>query len=537
MNSSVLFLARMLMIEQRYQAIKKSPKYTSEVDQKTTRKKLGNFLKVSYAANSISFAVFSFLLITPYIFTGGDAGRITNIGFIVYIYALIISIYSSALFFNSLGTMNLLGPVSPLPYEGRKKAVMFSWFIYNGSSAIFAVLPAVVWIAWSTGNPAVLFFGIIWGILLIMAGFTIGSLINAFISGNGRGEKAGFMSTMKSTIRVIIILFVFAIFEIGIYLPGLIPNFIPGIAFPLNRFLPLVNIPYVVFLGNQTLHGLVTDAASSILYLAAFSILAVATNSFAVERSVLLGKSEEIFRPEKFVNYRRGSLPASLIMKEVRIVARKSQNVILLFIPVIFVFPTILSVLVYGSEGGIGNLGTYFSLISILVICSSFYSLILMVSEGSGIETLFSLPISVKDIIYSKSAFGLLVFSIIIIPVSLLIIGGNYGTSTYDILVPANLILGFSFSSIFNIRRLLLRLPAESTNVNFYSFGGGLFIAAMFVVTAAIVLIPVILSVLFTIALTGSLQSNPYIFYLLDSSLNFAALLGVIFMTGNTVKT
>ena len=42
MNSSVLFLARMLMIEQRYQAIKKSAKYTSEVDEKTTRKKLGN---------------------------------------------------------------------------------------------------------------------------------------------------------------------------------------------------------------------------------------------------------------------------------------------------------------------------------------------------------------------------------------------------------------------------------------------------------------------------------------------------------------
>lgn len=537
MKSNTLFLAEMLMIEQRYRAVKKSPKYDVRKEESTNRKSLRSFLRVSYIANSASFAVFSFLLISPYVLSDTGASRVTNIGFIVYIYALIISIYSSALYFNSIGSMNLLGPVSWLPYEGRKKAVIISWLMYSGSTAIFAVIPAVLWVTWITGNPAVFLFGLAWGFLFIMLGYTIGAFINSFITAKGRNERAGFLSTAKSTLRVLIILLVFAVFEVGIYLPGLIPNFIPEIAFPLNRLLPLVNIPYVVFTGNGSFAGISLNVLSTLLYLAVFLVSMLLTNSRAVDRIMERVGSTEIFRPERNKSYRKMNLTLSLLMKEVRIVARKSQNVILLFIPVIFVFPTILSVLIYGSKGGIGNLGTYFSLISILIICSSFYSLILVVSEGNGIETLHSLPLSTKDIIYSKAIFGLLVFVVIIIPVSLLIVSGNNLFSAYDILVPANLILGYSFSSVFNIRRLVLRIPRGSSTVNFYSFGGGLFIASMFVVTALVVLAPVMTSVLVTVIATGSLNSNPYTFYLIDSIFNFVALLAVVRLTGGKGST
>lgn len=536
MKSPVLMLSRMLMIEQRYQAVKKSPNYADEKNREATKKSIDNFLRVSYTANSISFAVFSFLLISPYVFSGGGFDRITNIGFIVYVYALIISIYSSALFFNSISNMNLLGPVSWLPYDGKRRAVMLSWFLYSGSSSIFSVLPAVAWISWISSNPLVVVFGILWGFLVIMIGYAAGAAINTFVTGRGNRDRAGILSTLKSTMRVMLILLVFAVFEIGIYLPGLIPNFIPGIAFPLNRFLPLVNIPYVVFLGNTNIAGILTDIASTIVYILASLLLMFVANNAAIERSLEGGKSREMFSPEKYVGYRGRSITLSMILKDIRIVARKSQNVILLFIPVVFVFPTILSVLIYGNAGGIGSLGTYFSLTSILVICSSFYSLILVVSEGSGIEALYSLPLEPRDVVYSKAILGLIVFSAIIIPVSVLIMGWSYGPSPYDILIPSNLILGFSYSSIYNIRKLLRKLPKEASTVNFYSFGGGLSIAAMFVTTGGLVLAPVILSAALTAAIFGSLQSSPYIFYLLDSVLNFLALVAVVRITGRTIE-
>lgn len=540
MKSQTLFLARMLMIEQRYQAVKRSPNFTGGKSHQATRKSLGNFIRVSYIANSTSFAVFSFLLISPYIFSGGGLERVSNIGFLVYIYALIISVYSSVLFFNSISNMNLLGPVSWLPYDGKKKAVILSWFLYSGSCSIFAVLPAVVWISMISKSIPVLAFGVLWGILVIMTGYSAGAAINTFISGRGNRDRAGMLSTIKSTMRVMLILLVFAVFEIGIYLPGLIPNFIPVIPFPLNRFIPLINIPYVVFLGNGTITGILVDSASTAIYLLAVIVLMFLSNTAAISKSLEAGKSREMFSPEKFLEYRERSPTVSLMLKDVRIVARKSQNVILLFIPVVFVFPTILSVIIYGNAGGIGSLGTYFSLISILVICSSFYSLILVVSEGSGIEALYSLPLEIKNIVSSKSIFGLIVFAAIIIPVSVLIMGWNYGISPFDILIPANLILGYSFSSIFNIRRLMIRLPKEASTVNFYSFGGGLFIAYMFATTGGMVLAPVILSAAVTAAIFGSIQSGIYFFYLLDIMLNFLALAAIIrinAMNSNKVPT
>lgn len=527
MKSSLLFLSRMLMIEQRYQAIKKSPKFVRESPD-TVKKKLGNFIRVSYLANSISFSIFSFLLISPYLFTSQDLFEVVNMGFVVYVYALIISIYSSALFFNAIGSMRLLDPIQWLPYRGKKKAVITSWMLYSGSTSFFVIIPSVAWVSYTTGNISAIPFGIMWAAIFILLGYTIGALLNAFIMGRGPGDRATLLNTVKSTMRVLLMLLVFAFFEVGIYLPGMVPDFILGLRYPLDLLIPLVNVPYAVFLGNSTFPSMALDLLSTSLYLILALFLAWRSNSFVIGRSLENSSSHAVFGTDKSIKFRHEGLVRSLMVKDARIVARKSQNVILLFIPVIFVFPTILSVLIYGSPGGVKNIGTYFSLLSILVVCSSFYSLIMVVSEGSGVETLFSLPLSGKDIIYSKSIFGMLIFAVIIIPVTILIIGGS-GFSSFDILVPANLILGYAFSSTFNIRRLMGRLPRESTTVNFYSFGGGLFLITMFVITAALALSPVIGSLLVTEAIYRSLFANQYVFYLTDSILNFMALLLVIF--------
>lgn len=533
MKSTLFLIARLLMIEQRYQAIKKSPKFTVE-DPQSLRRKLGRFLQTSYIANSASFAVFSFLLITPYIFSGGSGERVSNIGFIVYIYALIISIYSSALFFNAISSMNLLEPVASLPFPGKKKAVALSWFLYSGSSFIFVVLPSTAWMSLETGTMFPIIYGSVWAILFSMLGYSIGAVINGFIIGRGKSDRAGFLSSIKSTLRVFVMLAVFAIFETGIYLPGLIPDFIPGLPYPLNRFVPVFNVPYVVFLGNSSISGILLDAASTLLYLGIFYIMMTASNTYITRKTLETGGAVSALSPDRKVRFSRDGLVRPMFMKEVRIVARKSQNVILLFIPIVFVFPTILSVLIYGSAGGVQNVGTYFAMISILVICSSFYSLIMVVSEGNGIETLFSLPISGRDIVYSKGMFGIIIFSVIIVPVTVLIMGGGGSFSPFDILVPANLILGYSFSSIFNLKRLIGRLPRESSTVNFYSFGGGFFIVFLFITTAAISILPVIVSLLTTELVFGSLNSGLYFFYLFDSIINFIALLMVIGSVGRS---
>ncbi len=536
MKPEVFNLARLLMSEQRYRAVKDSSTFSSE-DTDKVKRKLVNFLTVSYLANSTSFAVFAFLLITPYIFTGGNLLSIANIGFIAYLYALIISVYSSALFFNSIKNMSLMEPVSPLPFEKADWSVFLSWFIYNGSSSIFVILPSTIWFTIVTANPAVLLFGLIWALIFIMAGYSIGALLSVFLTGRREYERAGIFNTLKSSLRILIILLVFALFEIGIYLPNMVPSFIANITFPENMMVPLLNIPYTVYLGDYTLHGIMVDAAVCASYFALTTALLLKINTSSVGRMMEGNGLQAILTPDYSTGFRSESLSRSMFLKEVRIVARKSQNVVLLFVPVIFVFPTILSVLINGSPGGIESLGTYFSLISVLIVCSGFYSLIMVVSEGNGISTLFSLPVSVRDIIYSKATFGLLVFAVIITPVTLLIMGSSSSLSPYDILVPANLILGYTYSSIYNIRKHMMKLPRESTTVNFYSFGGGLFLVITFLVTAGLVLAPVLGSTVITLLISKSLFSNPYLFYLADSFLNITSLSVVFLITNRTGST
>lgn len=532
MKSSILELATMLMVEQRYRAIKGSPK-TMEEERPTVMMKMQRFLYVSFFANSSSFAVFAFLLITPYIYSPGGYLGVANIGFIVYLYALIISVYSSALFFNSLSSMGLLEPVSELPYSGKRISVMLSWFLYNGSSAVFVILPSTIWAAYVTGNAAVILFGILWVSVFMMLGYSIGASLNVYLMARGNNDRAGILSTVRSSLRVVIILLVFAFFEVGIYLPGAIPDFIAGIQFPLSLFIPLVNVPFTVFFGGLSPTGIVYDSLSTAIYILATAALMLKVNSFSIDKILERGGFHASLRADADSEYGRGGQSKLMFLKEVRIVARKSQNVVLLFIPVIFVFPTILSVLINGSPGGIKSMGTYFSLVSVLIVCSGFYSLILVVSEGNGIATLFSLPVKLKDVIYTKAALGLVVFAIIITPVTVLIMGGSR-LSPFDILVPANLVLGYTFSSVFNIRRLMLRVPRGSSTVNFYSFGGGLFIASSFFVTAVMTLSPVLLSAVLSALIFKSVFANPYFFYLADSALNFIALAAVMMLTEKT---
>ncbi len=531
MKSLILNLARMLMVEQRYRAIKASPSVSGS-DMYSVNRKLGNFLFVSYSANSASFAVFAFLLITPYIFSPGGVGRVANIGFAVYIYALIISVYSSALFFNAIGTMRLMEPVAWLPYKDKAGAVFLSWFIYNGSCTVFMVLPSVVWTALSTGNAAVFAFGITWSLIVILAGYAIGAVLNIIISGRTTRDRAGILSTIKSSLRIFIILMVFAAFEVGIYMPGAVPSLIARLPFPVDLLMPLLNIPDTVFLGPHGIDGLLVDIGSTALYSAVAILGAAAANRKAIG-SIIVQSGRRTNRREAGAGELTETVNSRVMfMKDARIVARKSQNVVMLFIPVIFVFPTILSVLIDGSPGGIRSIGTYFSLMSVLIVCSGFYSLIMVVSEGNGISALFSLPVSLREVVYSKSSFGLLVFSVIIVPVTLIIMSGSGRVSPFDILVPANLILGYTFTSIFNIRGLIRRLPRESSTVNFYSFGGGLFLVFNFFLTGVMALAPVLASAVLTAAIYRSLFANPYFFYLADAFFNLAALVMVLAVTG-----
>lgn len=529
MKGLTWFISKRLMVEQRYLAMKNSPKFQNRISRVDTNKTkyLETYINSSYAVSAISFVFFSIFLTAPYAQSNQAATRMADISFLLYIYAFIISIYSTILFISTLQNFKLIEPIKPMPLKVSKHVIPISWFAYSGSTALFVVAPALAFYAWTFKDPLTLIFGLIWTILTILFGFAVGAAIFIFLGSRLNQKRSSIVNSLKGIMRIVFIIIIFIIFELGVYFPDSLPNIIPAIHPPLNWLIPFLNIAFIVFIDHATLEAFAGGVGATALYSMATALLFSYVSARLFDRisdQGLMGKSDKKGWRDRFSIH---GFYRSFFIKEIRLIARRSQNVIFIFMPIFFILPTIFSIFLYGSPGQYNTLSTYYSLLSIVIVCASFYSLILIISEGNGIEILFSLPLGLRKIIYSKGMVGLAIFSTIIVPVTILLIGSAKNFQLFDLLVPVNLIIGYAFSSIFNIRHLFRKLPSGASTVNFYSFGGNVAFVTLFILSALLTLIPVSAATFITYLIHSNPFGNKAFFYSLDAILN-AVMLAVV---------
>ena len=507
--SDLYEVSKRIMIEQKYNAVKN---FSSFIKRQKKSKSVQRMIMLNYWVGSIAFLFISIILIYSRLLSGYSEIKFANIGFVIFVYGFLISVYNSMLLIQSVKSNSLLQPLKVLPMKGNSMILFFCYLIFYGSSIAFLTVPSIIVYYLFTGNYYSLLFGTIWTFIMIFSGFAFGSIF-AVLSYKAFGSdvRKG-LRNIGTALKYTAIMGSLIVFEIVIYIPESISNFIPALSGMTRYYTFILNIPYSVFLIRPIFADILDDLIFSAIYLSLFLLLDVILSRIAFTRINNIEedpKNRTAGKPSKPAGFRK-----SLVRKDLILVVREPQNINLIMTPVIITLPIILSL--YGGSSRVSALGIYYLLLTLVAFASSFYTIMGLVSENKGFPGYRILPVANSDIALSKVLSNLIVFLFILIPVSVISIVITSSSFIYLFILPPLLIFSFVDTSLWNASRLLKKLPSDSEVINMESFGGNLGFMKLFVFTLVFLLIPVffleLISVIFSISLTQPLF--PLIFYL-----------------------
>lgn len=530
-------MSKRLVSEQRYLALKDSQKFQEKMGSSSSQgsRYIQRLIITTYLITSVMMVFFSYFLVSANFGISNELAHLQSLSFIIYAYIFLFSLYSVILFINIIKTYKLLEPLKTLPTNVGHQILPLSWFVYNGSSSLFVIIPPLYEYASVSGNHYLFPLGILWALLIMSLGYVAGILVVAFLGGKGSSGRKGRLGAFSSIFRLSGVILVFVLFEIALQAPSAIPVF-PRITTHIwMYFVPLINVSYIAFpLSNRLdllLLSLLATAIYTVLLLTAFwKFNSLIFRKVSEQESISFSSSREGHRKKPVRGFYRNNFT-----KDVRNIFRKPQNATMVLIPIIFVTPTLFQIFFYSSSVSFGTISIYYSLLSIVIVASSFYSIALIISEGNGISVLQSLPLRMRDIVYSKNYVGTAIFVIIVTPVALLFLFRISSDILTIFLLPANLIVSYVYTSLFNIRRLLYKVPKGSTTVNFYSFGGNLALFTLFGITLVFTAIPTVVATVISYLVVFNPFSHPVSFYLSALALNLAALFIVTSIVNRTM--
>ncbi len=527
-------MSKRLVIEQRYLALKDSQKFQQRMGSSTRQgeRYIQRLIMTTYLFTSVMMGLFSTFLVNSNTGVTSIVDHLQAISFILYSYIFLVSLYSVVMFINIIRNYKLFEPLRVLPTNIGHFILPLSWFVYNGSSSLYVIIPIIIEYTLFTGNLSAIPFGILMAFVVMAMGYLSGVLIVSFLSSRNANARRGKLGAISNISRLVGLIGIFVLFEIALQAPNLLPQF-PSISTHLYlMFVPLINVSYVAYPSFLNTGLLLTATLASALYALFFVYLFVRFN-----KRIFLRISEQDSLSQATLHHSDSKVIVkgfyrNSFTKDIRNIFRKPQNATMILIPIIFVTPTLFQLFFYSSSVSFGTISVYLSLLSIVIVSSAFYSIVLIISEGNGISVLQALPVKLRDIIYSKNYVGAIIFTVIVTPISLLFVLKESPGILEMLLLPANLIVAYVYTSLFNLRRLLRKLPRGSTTVNFYSFGGNLALFTLFGITLFFTAIPTIIAVVITYAFTFSPFSHPVSFYLSALALN----LGALYITMNVVN-
>ena len=527
-------MSKRLVSEQRYLALKDSQKFQQRMgsSSKQGARYIQRLILTTYLFTSIMMVFFSFFLVTADYKVNNPLEHLQSISFIIYAYIFLFSLYSVIMFINIVKNYKLFDPLKALPSNVGHQILPLSWFIYNGSSSLFVIVPLIYEYAARSGNYYLIPMGVLWAFITMAMGYISGVLIVTFMSARGSSNRKGRLGAFSNIVRLLGLIVIFVLFEIALQEPGNLPAFPPVSTFPFILLIPLINVSYISFPTIVNFNISLLGLGISSFYAVAMAFIFLKFNKRIFTR---ISEQESIsyFRAQERVR----KIPAmglyrNTFSKDIRNIFRKPQNATMVLIPIIFVTPTLFQLFFYSSTVSFGSISIYYSLLSIVIVSSSFYSIVLIISEGNGISVLQSLPLRMREIVYSKNIVGTTIFSIIVTPIALLFLFKESSQIITLFLLPINLIVAFVYTSLFNIRRLLKRVPRGSTTVNFYSFGGNVAFFTLFIITLIFTAIPTVIATLISYLVVMTPFTHPDAFYLSVLALN----LGALFIVMNLVN-
>ncbi|MHB8361078.1 MAG: hypothetical protein ACYDAO_04950 [Thermoplasmataceae archaeon] len=528
MNKLDFFLSRRLMIEQRYHALKSNQTFLRNVQRSANPGEyVEKFVFRSYYGICFFFTLFSLLISTEYLIDGGiglKAFTDGQIGFVIFLYALVVSVSSNFFFLSSLNSEKLIEPLAILPVNISPYMIPLSWFMFTGSATFFIIFPPIIisllffHLYWS------IFFGLLWGAIFIFFGNSISTLIFVFLNAKKRKVRKRLGNGLMNGLKILAFIAVFSLFDLSLYFPQFVTYISPSILGNIKYFVPILNVRYIVFSNQSGINPLLFSLTSTLIY-GAICVLLFIFSSSEIKKLMInsLNQTKDSYsNPER--GFKVTSKIRSMVQKDIKIVTRKMQNLTLMLLPLFFTLPTVFSIYATGNIGTLNPSSAYLGLLSLLIISASFYSMQLIIAEGDGLENLRILPISNWEIIRSKLITGLIIFSLFSIPIIVILVGVGVVKGTMDFLIEIDLGIGYIFSSIISLRWLLKKIPPDAITVNFYSFNGSLGIIFLFALTAISAgLAPVAVILLYTY-LSYSIFQNPYGFLLLIFIINISSL-------------
>ena len=521
MKLSRQLVERTLIVEQRYIGLRNSAQFQNKISRlnSSPNKYFNRMIFLNYGFTAIMLIIFSLVMVFPALFSPTPEKAVADVGFVLFAYTLSMSIYNSFIFFNTLGSHRLVEPLGILPVDGGDDILFMSWLKYNGSSSTFIVVPVLVIYAIKFSSYETLFLGTAWLLSIIMFGYTVGAIIYMSVRKRISSERSPLISSLKGALRMMVIIGVFALFEIMIYFPGILVDNIPRTGGLFGIMVPLLNVTTVVFQASPVNQNFIADVGVTTFYLAIFLVAfsLIKQRIFAV-----LSNSPNMVSGKKVSswNVRMYGFLSSLFLKDIRGIIRKSQNIILIFLPAIFVLPTILPLLVFGTARNSDISSLYYSLLSIVIISSTFYSLVLMASEGNGIEVINSLPLRNSEQIFSKSAVGIFLFVMIVSPLTVMITALNGMGLLVSFFLLFNVIVAYSYTSMFNLKWLRGKVSEGARTVNFYSFGGNIVYVLLFIYSLSLIAISAMAGNFATFAVFHSFYTNSNSFIYFESIFN-----------------
>ncbi|MCL4330375.1 MAG: hypothetical protein M1533_05195 [Candidatus Thermoplasmatota archaeon] len=479
-------IARQIMIEQKYQAIKNFGYFIKK--QKKIRS-LQRMILTNYWVGSVSFAFISIILVLARLTGGYSLIAMANIGLVIFVYGFLVSLYNSLFLFQGISRNNLLEPIWQLPAERNRNIYLVCFLIFYGSSVAFMTGPDLIIFYILSGNYASLFFGLVWTLIVILSGFCLGTLIS-MISLLQQRRRGRLEAAISRGVKFGGIALSLLLFEVVIYIPETVPTFIPELSGVWRYAVFMLNIPYSVFLAGGNAASLAENILFSAIFFLAFFYLSVRLGQKSM--SLIERYPERI--PLNYSTQRRKTSSPGLAMltKDLRLIFRDPQNVSLVVIPVIITLPLILSLFNPVAARTVTPEGIFVLLLSLAAFSASFYTIMALNSESTGFSVIRMLPITRYGFVTWKSISILMIFMFIVVPsvaIAVLITGFS---PLYIPLISAALIGGFVAASAFNGHRLVGKIGRETDNINMESFGGNLGLLKVFATTLLLLLLPVV---------------------------------------------
>jgi predicted permease len=474
-------LAKLIIREQRYFSLKGFARKTLRKNGRS----LGSYVRTNYIASIISFSILSIGLSGIKYLESPTGSTLTEVIVVLFFYLLLTGGYNALFFFSQIKIGNIAEYSMHLPNVRIERTLTLSFLYYYATSTAFVVIPAAVGYAIIYRDPTGFFLIMFWVAIYLILGLFLGSIV-LILSGEGIfRQKKGSRRYLSTALKAGFAILAFLLFEAWIYDPSILPTTYFGSFSYIGSLLPVINVASTSFY----VHSWYEAAAASFSF-AIYAILALlsirGSEYFLLKFFTRPGKvSKEVTAPSGYVH--TSGIGSSLLRKDTAIVFRSPQNSIMLFFPILLSIPVIIP---FALASNFNALGLYYVMLEFPVICASFFPIIMLMAEGKGITSVFSLPLDRLRFLGSKFYLSIIIFSVASILI-IIIVGFTGREPLFSLAITEiSIVCGFVYVLIINLIRNADHINDAVTILNFDSFGGNMGLMITFARSLLLLLIP-----------------------------------------------